>query len=535
MKEISSNTALNTKQNALLDLLFESDKIMSENGIEYALFGGSALGARRHQGFIPWDDDIDIILDFENYYKLEKLFQDGPVGRVNLVFFNNEPNWYRPFAMFVKTDDTCYAVPSLYTNGSATGTRIDVMICDYVPEERLEDYRRDLMLYEESLMDVSLTDYELYNYKEDYYRLKKRIKKEGKAKVEYELRKKLEAYSDLPHADQLTVRFWTRELRHYNRSDVFPAIPQLFEGYKFPVPAKAEKQLREQYGYDWYLVPPAEMWESHAFFDNDFISGRNYHEDLMQFIDQDIGEKAMIRIKRGRVESAPYVDTDNRFKKNLAAQRELMRFGIKDSNKYTIIRELFHDGRYSDICREFQGLRSVLGSIKAVDKEHKTIPADVLNAWLFSNVYCGRHYDVIKILSAFDESESNEVFAEVLELTARIKALVEAYQDDDVQLMRERLDSFSLEERNMIPDCILAVFKLQKTEGEIKENSKLLEACNSYLSKAPMNYDIIKVKGELLLSLAKTDEAMDAFKTVYENSNNGLDLLDLQERGINVR
>ena len=46
------------------------DKICKENGLTYYLSSGTALGAARHQGFIPWDDDLDIALPEKDYRKL---------------------------------------------------------------------------------------------------------------------------------------------------------------------------------------------------------------------------------------------------------------------------------------------------------------------------------------------------------------------------------------------------------------------------------------------------------------------------------
>lgn len=60
-------------QMSLLDLLLVLDKICKEHGLTYFLMGGSTLGAVRHQGFIPWDDDVDIALYEDDYKKLVKI------------------------------------------------------------------------------------------------------------------------------------------------------------------------------------------------------------------------------------------------------------------------------------------------------------------------------------------------------------------------------------------------------------------------------------------------------------------------------
>ena len=61
-------------QNKILEIMVFIDKICRENNIEYSIMGGTALGAVRHGGFIPWDDDLDIFMTIDNYEKFKKVF-----------------------------------------------------------------------------------------------------------------------------------------------------------------------------------------------------------------------------------------------------------------------------------------------------------------------------------------------------------------------------------------------------------------------------------------------------------------------------
>ena len=64
-----SEVSIDEIQNKLLEIAIYLDKFCKNNNITYYLMGGSALGAMRHQGFIPWDDDFDVFMTYENYIK----------------------------------------------------------------------------------------------------------------------------------------------------------------------------------------------------------------------------------------------------------------------------------------------------------------------------------------------------------------------------------------------------------------------------------------------------------------------------------
>ena len=69
-------TELRHLQLVILSIVKDIDKLCRNNDIEYYLFGGSAIGAIRHKGFIPWDDDLDIIMDHSNYDKFVKVCRE---------------------------------------------------------------------------------------------------------------------------------------------------------------------------------------------------------------------------------------------------------------------------------------------------------------------------------------------------------------------------------------------------------------------------------------------------------------------------
>ena len=120
-------------QSFSLEILKVVDKFCKENNITYFLAYGTLLGAVRHKGFIPWDDDIDILLPRPDYERLLKTF-NVPGFK---VFDASDPNMLLPYSRICDTTRTLDLFP------------LDAVSDD--PEEFKSQYKRALDDYRETV------------------------------------------------------------------------------------------------------------------------------------------------------------------------------------------------------------------------------------------------------------------------------------------------------------------------------------------------------------------------------------------------
>lgn len=132
VKKLVSKEDVSKRQ---LEILKFIDSTCKENNIEYSLIGGSLLGAIRHKGFIPWDDDIDVMLTRDNYNTLMEVMMKANDPRFTLVYYKNMKS-YMPFTKLCDNDTLIESKTENLNRG--TGIFVDIFPYDCLPNESKE-------------------------------------------------------------------------------------------------------------------------------------------------------------------------------------------------------------------------------------------------------------------------------------------------------------------------------------------------------------------------------------------------------------
>lgn len=130
-----------------LEILSSVDEFCRKNGISYFIFSGTLLGAVRHKGYIPWDDDIDIAMLRPDYDRFMESF-NGSVQKLRVIDNEHESEFPYPFAKIERTDTLLVENDEL-TDIFPLGINIDLFVLD--GRESREDavfaIRKNSLLY----------------------------------------------------------------------------------------------------------------------------------------------------------------------------------------------------------------------------------------------------------------------------------------------------------------------------------------------------------------------------------------------------
>ena len=245
-----------------LEILLEIDRICKKNKIHYSLTGGTLLGAVRHGGFIPWDDDADISMLRSEYKKFQKAcktdldqskfyFQDiestdgyrwgyGKVRRKNSIFLR-ENQEHMPYEQ---------------------GIFVDVFPRDGIPDGKISRNVHVFLCFTVRKMMWSAIgkDNAENRFQRWIYSLLYKLSKNNMSKIYGQL----ERFSNRRKTKYVRALTFPlpNHLRGYERDWYKKYTKIKFEGYEFQVEASYKKWLTQEFG-DYMKLPPPEKRKNH--------------------------------------------------------------------------------------------------------------------------------------------------------------------------------------------------------------------------------------------------------------------------------
>lgn len=259
-------------QLAELEILKDIDRVCREYDIAYWLDSGTVLGARRHGGFIPWDDDIDLGMPRDDYERFLDVAPAALGNRFRVTCSRSNP---RQAALFAKVmlKGTRFVTDETEEAGFDQGVFVDIFPYDAVcSEPNAAKRQRDRCMMWQSLSY-------LYHSKHIVVPHKGALGAAEKAAcriAHYVVRAVLSpgrinrgfdkaamiAKND-PESDALMASSYAAT-EPFPKSMLLPPGIIQFEGKDFFAPADVEGYLRTQYGQTWNQLPPEDQRRNHA-------------------------------------------------------------------------------------------------------------------------------------------------------------------------------------------------------------------------------------------------------------------------------
>ncbi len=231
-------------QTKVLELIKEVDRICNKYKIIYSLAYGSALGAVRHHGFIPWDSDMDIIIAIEDVPFFRECFEKELPENMYLYEWEKEKNYHPCFdrVAFKNLPHEMYHVDVYQLIGlpdKDSEKKKFIIKCYYAYhilscKFKNTDFSLDRNVWKIKLMKVALTVIPSQYIKDTYIRLQNKY-----------------PYKDAKNV--YTIASIYRMHDYTNKEDLFTLTRVEFEGIKLPIPKKYDKYLTNIYGD--YMTP----------------------------------------------------------------------------------------------------------------------------------------------------------------------------------------------------------------------------------------------------------------------------------------
>ena len=203
----------------LLEFLKKFDSFCQEQHLEYCLFWGTLIGCIREGGFIPWDDDVDVAMDRDNFEKLKRLAREGKLP----------PQFEFEDSLFLKgcrIPKVRYKGVAIHDRNGGTGIFIDIF-----PFDRFT-------AIDVQILKIAATGLHV---------------RDCRRKISNKLVRSVYSHRELKNGKYIGNSPVTNSEYFFNVSDFYPFSRKQFEDSEFPIPKGFDAILKEVYGN--YLIP----------------------------------------------------------------------------------------------------------------------------------------------------------------------------------------------------------------------------------------------------------------------------------------
>ena len=245
------------QQSIVLDILKDIARFCEDNNITYYLACGTLLGAIRHSGFIPWDDDADIMMPRPDYKRFLETYKSDRFK----LFKPSEGRFY--YAKVYDTETVKYEIDTDYKKYDAIGVDVDVFPLDgIVNDQEIIDkiYKRECFL--ETLLRLS--NQPIFNRKNPIKAINRIISRIiGSKNLVKIIERNAQTY-DYNLSDYVVRMRWSPNgFTGALPKSVYEKDYKEFEGYRFCVPAGYDAWLTTFFG-DYMKLPPEGKRKAHG-------------------------------------------------------------------------------------------------------------------------------------------------------------------------------------------------------------------------------------------------------------------------------
>ena len=245
-------------QEKCLGILKEFDRVCKKAGLQYYLYVGTLLGAVRHQGFIPWDDDVDVAMMRDQYDRLRDACEKY-LDKDRFVLQTIDTDPYATIGWAKLHDKHTAFIDGGRRKGAMEGIFIDIFPLDNVPDNQFVFKTRGKLINKINF----IYQFRFMEHKKDAS-WKMKLFQSMVSLIppfnEMKFKKKYEAYLQKYNQKKTKRVVYYSNANFFNRVtprscyDTVVYLP--FEGEKFPAPGDWTTALTCRYGPDYMTVPP---------------------------------------------------------------------------------------------------------------------------------------------------------------------------------------------------------------------------------------------------------------------------------------